>query len=186
MAENSHMKEYLRIVAYMVLALAWMSAFAALVSFPPQPASVGSAAPTGNYLKLAWDASPNTNVVGYRIYYGDTSGSRQSSSTVGNVTKTTLDKLVAGKDIFIHAVSYDSSGFESVASNQITNFIYPKISTRIYSLAADVSAPNTTNVWQISTNGTTWSNYRTVITNPGSQLSIVITNDAPMKLIRLK
>lgn len=180
------MKEYLRIVAYTVLALAWVSACASLISFPTPHASVGFPAPVGNTLKLAWDPPPDTNVVGYRVYYGDSFGSRQTASTVGKATNTVIDRLVAGKDLFIHVVSYNLIGMESVSSNPITNFIYPKISTRMYSLAADASAPNATNVWQISTNGTSWSNYRTVITNPGSQLSIIITNDAPMKLIRLR
>jgi hypothetical protein len=180
------MKEYLKIVAYLFLAFARMSACAALFSIPAPHASVGSPTTVGNTLKLAWDASSDTNVDGYRIYYGDSYLSKQTAATVGKATNAVIDRLVAGKDLHIHIVSYDKVGMESVPSNTITNFIYPKIFTRIYSIAVDVSAPKATNVWQISTNGTTWLDYRTVITNPGSQLSIIITNDSPMKLIRIK
>jgi len=180
------MKEYLKVFAWVVLALFYTACWAGLFSLPSPHASVGSPAPVGNTLKLAWDASLDTNVVGYRVYYGDSYNSKQNAATAGNVTNVTIDRLVAGRNVFIHVVSYNSTGIESDPSNTVTNFIYPKISTRIHSIAADVSAPNATNVWQISTNGTTWSNYRTIITNPGSQLSIVITNDVPMKLIRLK
>lgn len=67
---------------------------------------------------LAWDASPDASVTGYRIYYGVASGSYTNSATVGNVTNATLTNLSSGVHYYFAATAYDGVGNESVFSNE--------------------------------------------------------------------
>ena len=67
---------------------------------------------------LAWDASPDASVTGYRIYYGPASGAYTNSATVGNVTNATLTNLKAGAIYYFAATAYDGAGLESAFSNE--------------------------------------------------------------------
>ena len=79
-------------------------------------------------VSLAWDASPDASVTGYRIYYGGTSANYTNSATVGNVTNTTITNLVAGATYFFAATAFDATGIESDFSNE-TNYSVPTTST---------------------------------------------------------
>ena len=67
---------------------------------------------------LAWDASPDAGVTGYRLYYGVASGTYTNSAAVGNVTSATLANLSDGVTYYFTATAYDSSGVESPFSNE--------------------------------------------------------------------
>ncbi len=69
---------------------------------------------------LAWDASPDAAVVGYRVYFGPGSGNYTNSATIGNATSATFNNLVDGATYYFAAVSYDASGVESDFSNEIS------------------------------------------------------------------
>lgn len=69
---------------------------------------------------LAWDASPDATVTGYRVYYGGASGNYTNSAAVGNVTTATFANLVDGGTYYFAAVAYDSTGTESPFSNEAT------------------------------------------------------------------
>ena len=77
---------------------------------------------------LAWDASPDASVTGYRIYYGAASLSYTNSTTVGNVTNATLTGLVAGTTYFFAATALNSTNVESDFSNE-TTFTVPTSTT---------------------------------------------------------
>jgi len=77
---------------------------------------------------LAWDASPDASVVGYKVYYGPASGSYTNSATVGNVTNATLTGLVNGATYFFAATAFNAQGDESVFSNEAT-YTVPGTST---------------------------------------------------------
>ncbi len=68
---------------------------------------------------LEWDASPDSSVVGYRVYYGDQSGSYTNSFVVGPSTTATLTNLVPDVDYFFAATCYDADGAESPFSNEL-------------------------------------------------------------------
>jgi hypothetical protein len=74
---------------------------------------------------LAWDPPQCTNVIGYNIYFG-ADGSRQYTNRLnaGNVTNTTVSKLVQGAAYYFAATAYDASGVESVFSNEV-NYTVP-------------------------------------------------------------
>lgn len=69
---------------------------------------------------LAWSASPDASVTGYRIYYGATAGGTTNRVEVGPALTCTVSNLVAGTNYFFFATAYDGLGVESEPSNTIT------------------------------------------------------------------
>jgi len=77
-----------------------------------------------NSTTLAWDASttnadgtPLTDLAGYKVYYGNSSGSYTVSVDVGNLTGAIISNLESG--IWCFAVTaYDTSGNESEYSDE--------------------------------------------------------------------
>jgi len=68
---------------------------------------------------LAWDASPDASVTGYRIYYGPVSGGYTNSINVGPPLTMTMTNLTRGSTYFFAATAYDGSGLESAFSNEV-------------------------------------------------------------------
>jgi len=83
----------------------------ALVAFPVVAATS---------VPLAWNVSTNTNIGGYKIYYGPASRNYTNSVDVGNVTNTVIAGLAAGVTYFFAATTYDTTGVESAFSNEAT------------------------------------------------------------------
>jgi hypothetical protein len=75
------------------------------------PATAGS-------VSLTWDPSPDTNVIGYKIYYGTASQFYTTNLVVGNVTNTTINGLAVGTTFYFVATGYDAAGDESAFSNE--------------------------------------------------------------------
>jgi len=69
-------------------------------------------------VNLAWDASPDPTVVGYRVYYGGASGNYTNSFAVGPVTTAGVSNLVVGRTYYFSATAFDSAGVESDFSNE--------------------------------------------------------------------
>src|SRR5437773_723662 len=67
---------------------------------------------------VMWNPSNGTNVAGYTIYYGGTSGSYTNQVLLGNVTNTTIPSLMEGAIYFFAARACDNSGLESDLSNE--------------------------------------------------------------------
>jgi hypothetical protein len=74
---------------------------------------------SGTTLRLAWDASPDTNVIGYHLLWGTNSGAYSSRTNVGNVTAFTLAGLEEGKTFFIVVTAIDENLVESDPSNEV-------------------------------------------------------------------
>ncbi|MBN1836333.1 MAG: fibronectin type III domain-containing protein [Spirochaetales bacterium] len=68
---------------------------------------------------LEWDPNCESDLAGYRLYYGESSGSYTASVDVGNCTSCTLTDLVAGRIYYIAATAYNESGLESGYSNEV-------------------------------------------------------------------
>lgn len=69
-------------------------------------------------VKLAWDANTESDLAGYRIYYGSKSGEYIYSIDVGNVTEYTLEINEQG-DWFVAATAYDTDNNESNYSAEL-------------------------------------------------------------------
>lgn len=69
---------------------------------------------------LAWDPSPDTNVVGYNVYVGTASRTYTQVHDAGNATMLTIADLVEGTTYYFAATAYDSWGLESDYSPETT------------------------------------------------------------------
>jgi|GEM_PF-2418692 len=73
-------------------------------------------------VSLAWDPSISEDVVGYKIYYGNFSGSYHSFHTVTNRTTYTVTGLSEGTYYFA-VTAFDSAGNESGYSNEVSTVV---------------------------------------------------------------
>ena len=86
---------------------------------------VGLPASQANFVTLIWNPSVDSNVAGYKIYYGVTSGLYTNTIDVGNVTNVTISGLAPYTTYFFAAKSYDSYGVLSDFSNETKLMVYP-------------------------------------------------------------
>jgi len=134
----------------------------------------GAQSATNNTATLQWDANHESDLAGYRVYQGTTSGSYGPAIDVGNTTLYTAQNLQAGLTYYFAATAYDSSGNVSLPSNEEsllisappTDTTSPSISLTAPSQGSTVSgmvtltATATDNVGvvgvQFHLNGTNW------------------------------
>ena len=69
-------------------------------------------------LTVAWDSSPDSNVVGYIIQWGETSGIYTDATDVGNVTQARVDGLVEAQRYYVVVRSYTAAGTRSIPSEE--------------------------------------------------------------------
>ena len=90
----AYKKTFLRLLILAILFLFPMSAIAAS-------------------LKVNWNANTDSDLAGYKVYYGTTSGTYASSVNVGNTTTYTIPNLGTGKTYYVALTAYDTSSNES-------------------------------------------------------------------------
>src|SRR4030042_3856046 len=71
-------------------------------------------------IRLAWDPNTESDVAGYRIYYGTSQGSYTGSVDVGNVTSYRLTGLSGGQTYYVAVTAYNTSGSESGYSGEVS------------------------------------------------------------------
>lgn len=149
-----------------------------------------TAGPSTGSVTLAWDKSPDTNAVGYRVYLGVGSSRYTNSYTVGNVTNVTLTGLSIGVRYYFGATAYDASGVESDFSNETSYLIpwaAPVLSIRPYTyLVEGTTVPNRTNRVQKSTNLTNWSTVMLFVGGTNGVWGLIVTNNQPQAYYRVK
>lgn len=69
------------------------------------------------------DGSELTDLAGYKLYYGTTTGDYTQSVDVGSMTTYTVTGLTDGETYYFAATSYDTSGNESGYSNEASKFL---------------------------------------------------------------
>ena len=67
---------------------------------------------------LSWSASPDADVAGYNIYFGNRSHTYTAHVNAGNVLTVTITNLEANTVYYFGATAFDSSGHESGYSNE--------------------------------------------------------------------
>ena len=80
-----------------------------------------SAQASAEDVTLAWDPSPDTNVVAYRVYYGAAAGAYGAFVQVAApATTAVVGGLLAGATHFFTAKAVDAAGVESDSSNEVS------------------------------------------------------------------
>ncbi|VAX33570.1 hypothetical protein MNBD_NITROSPIRAE01-1408 [hydrothermal vent metagenome] len=97
---------------------------------------------------LSWDANSESDLSGYKVYFGTSSGSYGTPTTVGNVTTYTVPDLNTGTYYFA-VTAFDTSGNESGFSTEVSKTL----------ASADTTAPVVSNIsaTSISDDGATIS-----------------------------
>jgi hypothetical protein len=70
-------------------------------------------------LRLAWDANPETDVIGYRVRYGTASRSYSVTIDVGNRTTFAIPNLAHGVRYYIAVQAYNRAGLSSALSAEV-------------------------------------------------------------------
>ncbi len=69
---------------------------------------------------LAWDPNPESDISGYRLYYGFSSGSYLTNIWVGNVTNYTVIELTQGVTYYFAVTAVNTANLESDPSNEVS------------------------------------------------------------------
>jgi fibronectin type 3 domain-containing protein len=82
--------------------------------------SGSGAAPIQHSVDLSWGASTSSNVVGYNVYRAGVSGGPYATVASANSVTTFVDGSVqSGQTYYYVVTAVDTSGTESVHSNQV-------------------------------------------------------------------
>lgn len=139
----------------------------------------------GGTVQLSWyppatntDGSPINDLAGYRVYYGTTSGDYSNYVDVGNVTTYQIGNLTDGQNYYFAATAYDTSGNESIYSNEINKFIaLPGNPTPdLYSITAYKSGDGTITPAGVTTVSKGDNQIYTITANPGYYVSAVVVD----------
>ncbi len=104
-----------------------MERFAAVVVFllfpfallAQQPVPPGGAVINQINLTLAWDANTETDLAGYKVYFGTASRTYGAPTTIGTTNTITLYGFATGTYYFA-VTAFNTSGLESGFSNEVT------------------------------------------------------------------
>jgi hypothetical protein len=104
---------------------------------------------------LAWDKNSESNIAGYRIYYGTGSRAYNWFIDVGNATTYTITGLTEGSTYYFAATAYDKSKKESKHSSEVS---YNSCTYTISPTTAQLTQPGGTGIVQVSTQkGCNWT-----------------------------
>ena len=82
---------------------------------------VFAAAAQAAQVTLAWNANTETNISGYKVYYGTASRDYDWSIDAGRVTTYTVPNLTNGVTYFFAVTAYNASRVESTYSGEVSN-----------------------------------------------------------------
>ncbi|HTR42716.1 MAG TPA: fibronectin type III domain-containing protein [Pseudomonadales bacterium] len=90
---------------------------------------------------ISWSASPSSNVAGYMVYYGTSSGNYSSGVPVSNVTNVTINGLINGVKYYFAAAARDGSGNISSLSPEISGIVGSTSSPSAATLTSAIASP---------------------------------------------
>ncbi len=74
-------------------------------------------------VSLTWRESTGPNIAGYKMHYGNYSGSYQYTVNVGNSTSATISGLNVGETYYFAVTAHDTEGRDSDYSNEVSTTI---------------------------------------------------------------
>jgi hypothetical protein len=74
-------------------------------------------------LSLAWDPSPDPDIIGYTVWYGTATGQWTDALDVGAATTAAVDNLTPGNTYYFVVIARNSAALESVPSNEVSGAV---------------------------------------------------------------
>lgn len=71
-------------------------------------------------VSLAWSPNPETDIAGYKVYFGTVSGNYTTAFDAGDVTQATLPPMILGKTYYVAVRAYDRESLEGPLSAELT------------------------------------------------------------------
>ena len=89
--------------------------------------SLASASSTSGSITVGWNRNPETNISGYKVYWGETTRNYTKVVDAGNGVEATLSNLTPGLTYYCAVTAYNIDGQESPYSSEIhlTSVIEP-------------------------------------------------------------
>jgi hypothetical protein len=106
---------------------------------------------TGFSTTLAWNANTETNIAGYRVHYGTSSGHYTQTLDVGKTTTATLSNLTAGTTYYSAVTAYNTSSLESLPSNEVSFTPTTSGSTVVTGSGSGATTTTAPSIWTAST-----------------------------------
>lgn len=133
-------------------------------------------APPSGSVSLAWDRSPDSSVVNYRVEYSESPSGPWFSAVVGNVSTATITGLKEGVRYYYQCIALDASGTESVPSNQVTKIV--PVNTFLSMDRWRVSSFGLFGVTNLMQSSSNLSDWRTILefVGTGSLTGVLHTN----------
>ncbi len=128
-------------------------------------------------MALYWNASPDANVAGYRLCWGQSSGDYTATISAGLKTSFSLTDLVPGLTYYLSLTAYDRSGVDSEFANEVRYTVpYPPIPTRPSFLKLPTAVTFTQNGVTITPGASV-----TVAPHANVTFSTAVTGTSPLK-----
>jgi hypothetical protein len=119
--------------------------------------------------------APVTNLAGYKVYVGSSSGNYQQKIDVGNLTNYTVNNLTDGSTYYFAVTAYDTSGLESSFSSEVSkNFPAAPVTYTITATAGSGGTITALNNSNVSNATTSTSTVTSVTVTSGSSQSFSI------------
>ena len=128
-------------------------------------------------ITLAWDPSPDSSVVGYKVYWGVATRNYTNSLSAGSATTLTVSNLVVGRTYYFAATAYDTNGIESDYSVEASgSVVLPNQQPTLNAISPvainEGAGPQTVNLSGI-TSGATNENQTLTVTATSSNPSLI-------------
>jgi len=103
---------------------------------------------------IGWNQSSDTNVVGYKVYFGTASHDYTNVVVVGNVTNALISEIMPEMTYYFAATTYTQSGEESAYSTEVS-YTAPSSANTLSSATYSASAGQ----FSFAVNGSAGSQY---------------------------
>jgi hypothetical protein len=137
--------------------------------------------PSSSLISLGWNPSPSTNVTGYYLCWGLTSGVCTNQLDVGNLTTATVGGLEPAVTYYFTVIAYDLRGDLAPPSNEVSYSAPaspPPATPAVLSLAYQ-GAGTAAAILQLSFEGTVGATHQLQVTEDFQYWETIWTTNCP-------